>query len=141
MGAAQAAGLSRAPGQQRRFNAFRREYNEERPHESLGQVPPAAYYRPSPRPYAHALRQFEYPRHYETRYVSVNGGIRWHRRWVNVSHVLAEEYVGLEEVADGIWSVSAGPLLLGRLDERHYRIYGAHNRHRLRQGVSPMSSV
>lgn len=41
--------------------------------------------------------------------MSVNGGIRWHRRWVNVSHVLAEEHVGLEEVADGIWSVCAGP--------------------------------
>jgi hypothetical protein len=32
--------------------------------------------------------------------------------------VLAEEYVGLEEVADIVWSVVFSPLLLGRLDER-----------------------
>jgi hypothetical protein len=120
-----------ARGQQRRFDHFQREYNDERPHEALAQVPPAQHYQPSPRPYARALRAPEYPRHYETRYVSTNGGIRWHHRWVNVSHVLAEEYVGLEEVADGVWSVFFGPLLLGRLDERDYRLHGQHNRNRL----------
>jgi len=50
--------------------------------------------------------------------VSRNGGVRWHNRWVNVSHVLAEEYVGLEEVEDGMWSVYFGPVLLGRFSER-----------------------
>jgi len=118
-------------GQQRRFDAFREEYNTERPHEALGQQPPAAHYRPSPRPYPRHVRSPEYPRHFETRYVSTNGGIRWHHRWVNVSHVLAEEYVGLEEVADGVWSVYFGDLLLGRLDERDYRMHGAHNRNRI----------
>jgi putative transposase len=120
-----------ARGQQRRFDHFQREYNDERPHEALAQVPPAQHYQPSPRPYARALRAPEYPRHYETRYVSTNGGIRWHHRWVNVSHVLAEEYIGLDEVADGVWSVYFGPLLLGRLDERDYRFHGQHNRNRL----------
>ena len=37
--------------QQRAFNAFRRLYNEERPHEALRDRPPAALYRPSSRPY------------------------------------------------------------------------------------------
>ena len=73
----------------------------------------------------------EYPGHFQVRYVSRNGGVRWHNRWVNVSHVLAEEYVGLEEVADGIWSVYFGPVLLGRFDERELRIHGAHNRNKL----------
>ncbi len=129
------------PAQQRRLNAFRQEYNELRPHEALGQVPPAVHYRPSPRPYHRAPRYVEYPRHFETRLVSANGGIRWHHQWVNVSHVLAEEYIGLEETADGVWSVYFGPLLLGRFDERDYRLHGAHNRHRLPRRVSPMSSV
>jgi transposase InsO family protein len=120
-----------ARGQQQRFDAFRQEYNAERPHAALGQEPPAAHYRPSPRPYPPQVRSPEYPRHYETRYVSTNGGIRWHQRWVNVSHVLAEEYVGLDEVADGVWSVYFGDLLLGRLDERDYRMHGAHNRNRI----------
>ena len=43
-------------GQQRRFDHFQREYNEERPHEALAQVPPAQHYRPSPRPDARTLR-------------------------------------------------------------------------------------
>ncbi|MGH7522822.1 MAG: integrase core domain-containing protein [Gemmatimonadales bacterium] len=117
--------------QQRRFDRFQQGYNVERPHEALGQVPPAHHYVTSPRPYPPALSPMLYPRHFETRYVSTNGGIRWHHRWVNVSHVLGEEYVGLEEVADGVWSVHFGSLLLGRLDERDYRMHGAHNRQRL----------
>ncbi len=124
-----AAGSMR--GQQRRFDVFRQEYNTERPHEALGQQPPAAHYHASPRPYPRSVRSPEYPRHFETRYVSTNGGIRWHHRWVNVSHVLAEEYIGLDEVADGVWSAYFGSLLLGRLDERDYRMHGAHNRNRI----------
>ena len=118
-------------GQQRRFDAFQQDYNTERPHEALGQEPPAQHYVASPRAYPRTIRSPEYPRHYETRYVSTNGGIRWQHRWVNVSHVLAEEYVGLDEVADGVWSVYFGDLLLGRLDERDYRMHGAHNRNRI----------
>jgi hypothetical protein len=46
--------------------------------------------------------------------------------------VLAGEYIGLEEVADGIWAVYFGPVLLGRFQERTRTIIGAHNRNRLR---------
>lgn len=120
-----------ARGQQRRLHAFQREFNEERPHEALGGDTPASYYHRSARAYPARLADPEYPAHFEVRYVSRNGGVRWRNRWVNVSHVLAEEYVGLEEAEDGIWSVYFGPVLLGRFDERDYRIHGAHNRNRL----------
>ena len=112
--------------QQRRFDAFRAEYDAERPHEALGQRPPADLYAPSPRPYPARLPALEYPAHCEVRRVSRNGGVRWHNRWVNVSHVLAEEYVAFEEVGDGLWSVAFGPLLLGRFDERALRITDAN---------------
>ena len=39
-----------------------------------------------------------------------------------MTHTLAGEYVGLEEVDDGCWDVYVGPLKLGRLDERILRI-------------------
>jgi hypothetical protein len=72
---------------------------------------------------------------FEVRYVSGNGGIRWkNRHWVNVSAVCIGEYVGLEEIDNGIWTVYFGPLKLGRLDERHMRIedqYGQLKRHNL----------
>ena len=94
--------------QQRAFDTFRTEYNAERPHEALGQQPPARIYTPSPRPYPARLAPVEYPAHYEVRLVSANGGLRWHFHRVNVSHLLAGEYVGLEEVANGEWDVSSG---------------------------------
>jgi transposase InsO family protein len=108
--------------QQRRFDAFRVEYNDERPHEALAQRPPSHSYTPSARPYPSRTPALEYPAHCEVRRVGRNGGVRWHNHWVNVSHVLADEYVAFVEIADGIWSVAFGPLVLGRFDERRLRI-------------------
>jgi hypothetical protein len=53
---------------------------------------------------------------------------------VNVSHVLGEEHVGLEEVGDGIWDVYFGPLRLGQMDERTRKIEDALGR-RVRKRV------
>jgi len=111
--------------QQKKFDSFRREYNHERPHESLAQETPASLYEPSPRPFPNRLPQPEYPGHFEVRRVSRNGGIRWKTRWVNISHSLLEEYVGLEEVDDGVWSLYFGPVLLGRFHERTLTLEGA----------------
>ncbi len=124
--------------QQRRFTRFRDEFNHLRPHEALGQTPPASAYTPSDRPFPARLAPLEYPPHFEVRLVSHNGGIRWNSHWVNVSHVLAEEYVGLEEVDNGLWNVYFGPLHLGRLNEEDLRIQD-HLGRKSRKSVSPMS--
>ena len=108
--------------QQRRFNVFRAEFNDERPHEALDQETPASCYVASTREMPDRLPPLEYPDRFEVRYVSANGGIRWNRRLVNVSTVCIGEHVGLEEIDDGIWTVYFGPLKLGRLHERHMRI-------------------
>ena len=118
--------------QQRRFDAWRREFNELRPHEALGDATPASRYTPSPRPYPTRLAPLEYPAHYERRLVSRNGGIRWHARWVNVSQTLGGESLGLVEIDDGEWDVYFGPLRLGRFHERTYLIEDALGRHRRR---------
>ena len=68
------------------------------------------------------------PGHFETRYVSENGGIRWKKCWVNVTTTLAHEWVGLEEVGDGLWDVYFSRLRLGRLDERRMRIEDPYGR-------------
>lgn len=119
-----------AAAQQRRFRRFQHEFNEDRPHEALAGDTPGSWYHCSARSYCATPPDPEYPSHFEVRYVSRNGGVRWRNRWLNVSHVLAEEYVGMEEVADGLWSVYFGPVLLGRFDERELRIHGAHSRHK-----------
>lgn len=120
--------------QQRKFNRFREEYNQERPHEALDQQTPASVYQPSPREMPSKPPPLEYPDRFEVRYVSANGGIRWKSDWVNVSIVCVGEYVGLEEIDDGVWNVYFGPLKLGRLHERHMRIedeYGRLKRHKV----------
>ena len=108
--------------QQTRFNRFRAEYNDERPHEALDQETPASLYGPSPRALPRTLAPMVYPGHFEVRLVSRNSGIRWKKHWVCVTHTLAGEYVGLEEVDDGLWDVYFGPVKLGRMDERILRI-------------------
>lgn len=111
--------------QQRKFNSFQEEYNQLRPHEAISLETPASVYQSSPRPYPEKLPQLEYPAHYETRYVSYNGGMRWNSDWVNVSICCAGEYVGLEEIDNGIWNVYFGPVKLGRLIEEQMRIEDA----------------
>jgi transposase InsO family protein len=114
--------------QQLKFDRFREEFNCQRPHEALDMQPPASCYEPSPRQMPNRLPPLEYPDRFEVRYVSANGGIRWHHQWVNVSHICIGEYVGLEEIDDGVWNVYFGPLTLGRLLERHMHIEDAYGR-------------
>ena len=108
--------------QQRKFNTFVREFNEIRPHEALDMNTPSQLQVISPRQMPAKLAPVEYPDRFEVRYVSANGGIRWHKQWVNVSSVLKGEYVGLEAIDDGIWDVYFSFKKIGRLHERHMRI-------------------
>lgn len=103
--------------QQKRLDRFRAEYNTERPHESLNQETPASYYRVSPRAYPAVLEQFEYPPHFEARYVASNGMIHFRGKRFFLSESLTGEQVGLEENEDELWRVDFGPLTLGSFDE------------------------
>ena len=91
--------------QQRRFDTFCREYNEERPHAALGTQVPADRYIPSPRPWPGRVPPVEYPGHWETRRVQANGRIRWQGTSIFLSRALADEWVGLDEVDDGLWTI------------------------------------
>src|SRR2546422_5749095 len=55
---------SSLPTQQRAFTAFRRLYNEERPHEALGGRPPAALYPPPPPEHTGTPPPLPHPRHF-----------------------------------------------------------------------------
>jgi hypothetical protein len=93
------------PGQQRKLEAFRRDFNEERGHESLGMKRPAEVYEPSLRPMVKRIEPYDYPGHYLVRRVSRCGTIRMQSEQVFVSQTLNEEYVGLEEVDDGVYDL------------------------------------
>lgn len=119
-------------GQQRRFDRFRKEFNEERPHEALGQQTPASQYKPSPRALPARLQPIEYPAHFEKRLMSRNGGFRWASRRVPLSHLLEGQYIGLEEVGDGICDVYYSDVRLGQMDERILQVEDALGRRKRR---------
>lgn len=123
------AGAIRPPrgtlaAQQRAFNTFRTEYNEERPHATLGGRPPGTLYRPSPRAYPEQLPPLEYPGHFLVKRVTNAGTFRLKHRLLFIANALKQHHIGLEEVDDGIWSIYFGRVLLARLDERDYVIRG-----------------
>lgn len=103
--------------QQRRFDRWRRTFNERRPHEALGNTPPATHYAPSPRAMPKRLPLVEYPAYAELRRVDMNGYIKWRQDRLFLTATLAGEYVGLQEKADGEWAIQYGPLALGTYSE------------------------
>lgn len=116
------AEATRPPGsslsqQQLRFDRFRREYNDERPHESLNQETPASRYSASPRGFPSCLPELIYPAHFEVRTVTESGAVNFLSRRFQLSTALTNQAVGLEETEEDLWAVSFGPLLLGTL---HY---------------------
>lgn len=108
--------------QQRAFDRFVAEFNEDRPHEALGQEPPATRYKPSPRPYPSRLTEPAYPDDWPTRPVSPGGQLRWRGRKIFVAFALVGQRIALEPVEDGLWRLHFGPLAVGLSDERRHRV-------------------
>lgn len=110
--------------QQRAFNRFRTEFNEERPHNFLGGQTPGSRYLPSPRPYPRCLPPQEYPGHFLVKKITTAGTFRFQSRLLFIAHSLTDHHIGLEETDDGIWSIFFNTVLLAKLDERDYIIRG-----------------
>jgi transposase InsO family protein len=104
--------------QQRRFDAFRRDFDFERPHEALGMQTPGSQYVRSAREMPKRLREPEYPGHCVIRQVRANGMLYFRDREIFLSELLIGHRIALEEIEDGVWSVYFYELLLARLNER-----------------------
>jgi putative transposase len=104
--------------QQRAFDQFRQEYNEERPHAALQMKTPADFYVPSSRSYPSRLAEPEYPDDWEVRRVRECGRMRWWSESIFVGKALVGEPVGLEPTEDGRWRVWFFDYPLGIFDER-----------------------
>ena len=107
---------------QRVFNRFQSDFNNERPHEALGQKTPVSVYKKSNRKYPNKLPEIEYPEHYKIRHIHRGGGLKWGNKEMYFSSVLAGEYVGLTEVDNGIWNIYFSFYPVAVLDERTFVI-------------------
>lgn len=120
--------------QQRRFDRFRLEYNEERPHAALADRSPAMVYHASPRPLPARLPAIEYAGHLEVIRVYGNGCLSWRGRVLFLSEALLGEHVAFEEIDDGVWTIYFATIALARFDERRHRIHPIAS---LTEGRSP----
>lgn len=96
-----------------RFRKFQQIYNEERPHQALGNNTPAEHYGLSPRRWDGVLREPQYSNEHTTRRVRHNGEIRWQGNTIYINQALAGEPIGLAEDENGAWHVSYGTVALG----------------------------
>lgn len=110
--------------QQHHFDAFRLEYNTERPHEALALETPASRYDTSPRPYPSKLPALAYPLHFLVKKVTAAGTFRFGPRLLYLANSLVDQHIGLEETDDGVWAIYFNTVLLATLDERDYIIRG-----------------
>lgn len=102
--------------QQAKFDSFRREYNEERPHESLADRPPSSLYVPSSRSLPRRLEPPHYPDTFQTRKVAASGRVRWNGVHVTINHALEGEWIGIER-RDGVHQVYFADVSLGFIDD------------------------
>ncbi len=99
--------------QQRVFDRFVHEYNEERPHEALGQTPPAAAYVPSERRYPIKRREPEYADDVMVHRVRRDGTVKHEGKELFITSVLRGKPVGFFKQEDDSWRIQYGPLFLG----------------------------
>ena len=126
------------PGEQQvRFDRFRRYYNDERPHEALGQVTPTTLWQPPPRKLPARLQDPWYDADHEVRRVRPMGTIKWCGEEVFIGEALAGECVGLAERDGGNHIVRFANRDLGLIDRNRRFLRFAPPRARLRSTPEP----
>src|ERR1017187_2844691 len=108
--------------QQRTMDEFRREYNQERPHEALDMRTPSACYAPSPRPYPARVRAPEYGSALAVRRVRECGVFTWKHENVFLSKTLSGERIGLLPIDERYYRVYFAAFPLARFDSWKWRI-------------------
>lgn len=109
--------------QQRAFDVFVEHFNFERPHQALGQRPPAEFYGASPRPFPKRLSaQPDYPREWTVRTVKLKGGMMWGGHEIHISQALAGYAVGLKPIGETGWLLHFCAVPIALFDEREWSI-------------------
>jgi putative transposase len=124
--------------EQKRLNAWREEFNYERPHEALNFKTPASHYSSSPRPMPRRVPEFEYSLALRKRKVDICGKISWNGRDLFTTEALRGQWLGLQAGdTDAIWSLWLGEMLLGSFDEKRHELKWADKLKRRSQMEEP----
>jgi putative transposase len=109
--------------QQLRLDAWRLDYNNDRPHEALGQRCPVTLYRPSLRSYPGRITDWDYPADHQARRVNGSGYIKWRDKTVYLTEALAGQTVALAQEDDGDWSIRFRQFSLAMLSDETNMIW------------------
>lgn len=102
--------------QQKKFDTFRHMFNHERPHEGLNNETPGSIYQPSLTMLPGTVKEFLYPKGFETRRINNSGDFSWHKDRVFVSEVFKFEALGFELIAEDVYKVFFRDIELGIFD-------------------------
>jgi len=109
--------------QQKRFVAWREEFNLDRPHEALGQRTPGELYCQSQRALGVRTAPWSYEQGYDDeRRVRGAGQFKWQGKDVRASHCLVGRSLGLKRLSERYWEVYFRHILLGLLDTKKFQV-------------------
>ena len=106
--------------QQRRFNRWKDQFNNERPHEAIGMKTPSELYCECTKNKKEE-KKIEYPGNYEVRRVRSNGEIKWKGRLRFIGQAFKGRLVGINKVDEYYSEVYFDTILLGQLHESDKR--------------------
>jgi transposase InsO family protein len=105
--------------QQKVFDRFRQQYNEERPHEALKQQTPASHYQSSPRTYPDRVPEPEYGSNMKPKRVYPDGTFFWKGTQIFISKCLGGESIGMVPIDNRYWGVHFATFPLARFDSHN----------------------
>ena len=98
------------------FDPFRREYNEERPHEALNLEVPAKHYRPSKRRLSECDKPVIYDSGTRLRKVNFKGYLSINQKRYYLSESLIGEYIQINDCEENVVSLQYGQFEIARID-------------------------
>jgi putative transposase len=109
--------------QQKSFDVFRTEFNEQRPHEGIEFNRPAWLYTPSPRELPSRLPEVEYDDSFEkTRRIRTNGTMKWSGKEIFVSETLVGETIGMKPHTENEWLIYFSLTPIGVFSEKTLKV-------------------
>lgn len=109
--------------QQRCFDEFKKEYNEQRPHEGIEFNRPAWLYNSSSRQYPSKIPAIEYDNSFEkTRKIRTNGTMKWAGKEIFISETLIGETVAMKPHSETEWLLHFSFLPLAIFNEKTLKV-------------------